>query len=209
MHIKVRGVLCLALILSIIAQHPPRTSAQSTDNSEPIEQRVESMLNQMTLPEKIDLVGGIDEFFVQDVPRLGISPLKMADGPFGVRNFGPATPIGGIALAATWNPQLAEQVGREIGRDARARGVHFLLGPGINLYRAPIGGRNFEYFGEDPFLASRITVGYVNSLQSQGVSAIVKHFIGNDSEFKRHNTDSIIDERTATGDLSTPRSRLP
>ena len=120
----------------------------------------------------------------------------MADGPIGVRNFGPATAMaGGIALAATWNPALAERVGAELGRDARAKGVHFLLGPGVNIYRAPMNGRNFEYFGEDPFLASRIAVGYIKGVQSQGVSATIKHFMGNNSEFDRHNSDSIIDER--------------
>jgi len=103
---------------------------------------------------------------------------------------------GGIALAATWNPALAERVGMEIGRDAKAKGAHFLLGPGVNIYRAPMNGRNFEYFGEDPFLASCIAVGYVKGVQSQGVSATIKHFMGNNSEFDRHNTDSVIDERT-------------
>ena len=143
------------------------------------------------------MLGGVDGFFVRDIPRLGLPRLKMADGPIGVRNFGPATAMaGGIALAATWNPTLAERVGTELGRDARAKGVHFLLGPGVNIYRAPMNGRNFEYFGEDPFLASRIAVGYIKGVQSQGVSATVKHFMGNNSEFDRHNTDSIIDERT-------------
>ena len=103
----------------------------------------------------------------------------MADGPLGVRNDGPATTMAaGIALAATWNPDLAERVGKEIGRDAQAKGVHFLLGAGVNIYRAPMNGRNFEYFGEDPFLASRIAVGYIKGVQSRGVSATVKHFMG-------------------------------
>jgi len=151
----------------------------------------------MTLEEKIDMLGGVDGFFIRGIPRLGLPPLKMADGPLGVRNFGPATAMaGGIALAATWNPALAERMGTELGRDARAKGVHFLLGPGVNIYRAPMNGRNFEYFGEDPLLASRIAVGYINGVQSQGVSATIKHFMGNNSEFDRHNTDSIIDERT-------------
>src|SRR5207249_6702726 len=101
-----------------------------------------------------------------------------------------------IGLTATWNPELAQRVGKEIGRDARAKGVHFMLAPGVNINRAPMNGRNFEYFGEDPFLASRIAVGYINGVQSQGVSATIKHFLGNNSEFDRHNTDSIIDERT-------------
>jgi beta-glucosidase len=161
------------------------------------ESRVDKILKRMTLQEKIDLLGGVDGFFVRGVPRLGVPRLKMADGPVGVRNFGPATTMaGGIALSATWNPVLAERVGTELGRDARAKGVHFLLGPGVNIYRAPMNGRNFEYFGEDPFLASRIAVGYIIGVQGQGVSATVKHFIANDSEFDRHNTDSVIDERT-------------
>src|SRR5438093_7736189 len=161
------------------------------------EDKVEAIRKQMTLEEKIDLLGGIDGFFIRGVPRLGVPRLKMADGPIGVRNYGPATTMaGGIALTATWNPALAERVGSEIGRDARAKGVHFLLGPGVNIYRAPMNGRNFEYFGEDPFLASRIAVGYIKGVQSQGVSATIKHFLGNNSEFDRHNTDSIIDERT-------------
>jgi beta-glucosidase len=159
--------------------------------------RVESILNQMTLEEKIDLLGGVDGFFIRGVPRLNVPRLKMADGPIGVRNYGPATTMaGGIALAATWNPALAERVGTEIGRDARAKGVHFLLAPGVNIYRAPMNGRNFEYFGEDPFLASRIAVGYIKGVQGQGVSATIKHFMGNNSEFDRHHTDSVIDERT-------------
>src|SRR5438045_2002349 len=121
----------------------------------------------------------------------------MADGPMGVRNVGPATVMAdGIGLAATWNLELAERVGGEIGRDARAKGVHFLLGPGVNIYRAPMNGRNFEYFGEDPILASRMAVGYIKGVQSQGVSATVKHFMGNNSEFDRHKTDSVIEERT-------------
>ncbi len=172
-------------------------NAKSTKASSEIETRIDSLLSQMTLEEKIDFIGGIDGFFIRAVPRLGIPRLKMADGPLGVRNFGPATTMaGGIALAATWNTALAERVGTEIGRDARAKGVHFLLGPGVNLYRAPMNGRNFEYFGEDPFLASRITVGYIRGVQAQGVAATVKHFAGNNSEFDRHKTDSVIDERT-------------
>ncbi len=173
-----------------LAQSPAQSSAE-------IERRVEALLSQMTLEEKIDYIGGVDDFFIRDVPRLKLPRMKMADGPLGVRNFGRATAFaGGIALAATWNPQLANRVGTELGRDARAKGVHFLLGPGVNIYRAPMNGRNFEYFGEDPFLASRLAVDYIKGVQSQGVTATVKHFMGNNSEFNRHRTDSIIDERT-------------
>jgi beta-glucosidase len=190
------GVVALSLVaLNTLAARPQAQVAQPA--AVVIERRVESLLKRMTLEEKIDLLGGVDDFFVRGYPQYGLPRLKMADGPLGVRNYGPATTMaGGIALAATWNPQLAMRVGMEIGRDARAKGVHFLLGPGVNIYRAPQNGRNFEYMGEDPFLAARIAVGYINGVQSQGVAATIKHFMGNNSEFDRHNTDSIIDERT-------------
>jgi beta-glucosidase len=185
-----RRLLLAVPLLSVAANGLAETPAE-------IEKRVEGILGQMTLEEKIDILGGVNGFYVRGVPRLGVPQLRMADGPAGVRNFGPATAMaGGIALAATWNPTLAERVGIEIGRDARAKGVHFLLGPGVNIYRAPMNGRNFEYFGEDPFLASRIAVGYIKGVQAQGVSATIKHYMGNNSEFGRNSTDSIIDERT-------------
>ncbi|HEY6307866.1 MAG TPA: glycoside hydrolase family 3 C-terminal domain-containing protein [Candidatus Angelobacter sp.] len=189
-----RAFLFAALLLLISGQ----VSAQSVPTGRPdVEPRVESVLGRMTLEEKVDLLGGVDGFYIRGVPRLGVPRFRMADGPLGVRNFGPATTMAaGIALAATWNPELAERVGREIGRDARAKGVHFLLGPGVNIYRAPMNGRNFEYLGEDPYLASRIAVGYIKGVQSQGVSATIKHFMGNNSEYDRHNVDSVIDERT-------------
>ncbi|MDX6497434.1 MAG: beta-glucosidase [Blastocatellia bacterium] len=186
-----------ALIVSILLSASAQAPRPSLRSSAEVDRRVDSILKQMTLDEKLDLLGGVDGFFIRDVPRLNLPRLKMADGPLGVRNFGPATAFaGGVTLAATWNPALAQLVGTELGRDARAKGVHFLLAPGVNINRAPMNGRNFEYFGEDPFLASRIAVGYINGVQSQGVSATIKHFIANNSEFDRHNTNSIIDERT-------------
>src|SRR5437016_3545318 len=194
-----RKILSTILIVPLIGtQALVNIKAQSlAPSARDTEDRVESILKQMTIEEKIDLLGGIDGFFTRGLPRLGVPRLKMAEGPIGVRNYGPATAMaGGIALAATWNPALAERAGAEIARDARAKGVHFLLGPGVNIYRAPMNGRNFEYFGEDPLLASRIAVGYIKGVQDQGVSATIKHFTGNNSEFDRHNTDSIIDERT-------------
>jgi beta-glucosidase len=158
---------------------------------------VESILATMTIEEKIDYVGGVDGFYVRDIPKAGVPRLKMADGPLGVRNFGPATAYAaGIGLAASWNPALAERVGTELGRDARAKGVHFLLAPGVNIYRAPTNGRNFEYLGEDPLLAARIAGAYIRGVQSQGVSATVKHFAGNNSDYDRHRTDAVVDERT-------------
>ncbi|HKV42185.1 MAG TPA: glycoside hydrolase family 3 C-terminal domain-containing protein [Blastocatellia bacterium] len=182
------------VVLLLLAQAAAQSHSPAPAD---VERRVESILNKMTIEEKIDMLGGVDGFFIRGLPRLGLPRLMMADGPLGVRNYGPATAMaGGIGLAATWNPDLAERVGVQLGRDARAKGVHFLLGPGVNIYRAPFNGRNFEYLGEDPFLASRIAVGYIKGVQSQDVCATIKHFMGNNSEFDRHNTDSIIDERT-------------
>src|SRR3989440_7086215 len=194
---RVCSIVALFVIVSTVLWVSAQAPAPSIRSSTEVERRVDSILNQMTLEEKLDLLGGVDGFFIRDIPRLNWPPLKMADGPVGVRNFGPATAFaGGVTLTATWNPALAERVGTELGRDSRAKGVHFLLAPGVNINRAPMNGRNFEYFGEDPFLASRIAVGYIKGVQSQGVSATVKHFIANNSEFDRHHTDSVIDERT-------------
>jgi len=160
------------------------------------EKRVSDILSRMTTEEKLDLIGGVDGFYIRAIPRVGLPKLKTSDGPIGTRNDGPATTVaGGIALAATWNPALAERVGGAIASDARARGVHFMLGPGVNIYVAPMNGRNFEYFGEDPFLGGRIAIGYIGGMQKLGVSATIKHFMGNNSEYDRHNVDSIIDER--------------
>jgi beta-glucosidase len=182
-------LLLLLFALPALCQTAPVTSAAT-------EARVDSMLKQLSLEEKIDLLGGVDSFYIRAIPSIGLPRLKMADGPVGVRNYGPSTVFGGIGLAATWDPTLAQRIGTVIGEDARARGVHFMLGPGVNIYRAPMCGRNFEYFGEDPFLSSRIAVAYIQGMQSQGVSATVKHFMGNNQEYDRHNMDSIIDERT-------------
>jgi len=179
----------LVFIIPAVAQSAPKSQAA-------IESRVDSLLKQLTLEEKVDLIGGVDDFYIRAIPKIGLPRLKMADGPVGVRNYGPSTVFGGIGLAATWDPSLAEQIGKVIGEDARARGVHFMLGPGVNIYRAPMNGRNFEYFGEDPFLASRTAVAYIKGMQGEGVSATIKHYMGNNSEFDRHNSDSIIDERT-------------
>jgi beta-glucosidase len=182
--------LCLA-VLVVTSQLFAQISAVDR-------QKAAAIAQQMTLQEKIDYIGGTG-FAVRAVPRLHLPALQMSDGPVGVRSnqgFPSTVYAAGIGLAATWNPVLAERVGAGIGKDARARGIHFMLGPGVNIYRQPVNGRNFEYFGEDPFLSSAIAVGYIEGMQSQGVSATVKHFLGNNSEFLRHDSDSIIDERT-------------
>src|SRR5258707_631008 len=188
------------LILAMLALLPvPAFAAHSVASTDlEVETRVESVLAQMTPEEKIDLLGGVNMFGVRGVPRLGVPAMTAADGPFGVRNFTRATVIaGGIALAATWDAELAQRVGKEMGRDARSRGVHFYLSPGVNIYRSPLNGRNFEYLGEDPYLAARIAVSFVEGVQSQGVAATIKHYFGNNSEYARHTTDSVIDERAA------------
>src|SRR5216684_6940044 len=162
-----------------------------------IDQRVNSLLSQMTLEEKIDYIGGLNDFYIRAIPRLKIPALRMSDGPLGVHDYGLTTAYpAGIALAASFDQDLAFRFGSSMGKDARARGVNFILAPGMNIYRAPMCGRNFEYFGEDPFLASRMAVAYIKGVQSQGVSATIKHYIGNNQEYDRHNIDSVIDERT-------------
>ncbi len=158
--------------------------------------RVDRLLSQLTPDEKLDLLGGTDGFYTKAVDRLGIPRFKMTDGPVGTRNDGPTTAYpAGACLAATWDPALAEREGVSLGRDARSRGDHVLLGPGVNIYRQPQNGRNFEYFGEDPLLAGRLAVGYVRGVQSQGVAACVKHFVANNQETDRFHIDEQIDER--------------
>src|SRR6185312_12809864 len=155
---------------------PTRTPTTTAE----VDKRADAILARMTLEEKVDYVGGADGFYVRAVPRLGLPAFRMADGPFGVRNVGPSTAYAaGIGLAASWDVGLAERVGAMIGRDARARGVAIMLAPGVNIYRAPMCGRNFEYLGDDPFLASRLAVAYIEGMQAQGVSATIKHFLGN------------------------------
>jgi beta-glucosidase len=190
--------LCAALLLatSVLVSQP--MFAQAPRELTPEDHtKVESLIHSMTLEQKLEYIGGTG-FALRAVPGLAIPALEMSDGPYGTRSnsgFPSTTYAVGIGLAASWDRDLAAQVGAGIGRDARARGVHFMLGPGVNIYRSPRNGRNFEYFGEDPFLAGQIAVGYITGMQQQGVSATVKHFLGNNSEFLRHDSESLIDER--------------
>jgi beta-glucosidase len=162
-----------------------------------MEQKVDAMVQKLTLEQKLALIGGEDSMFIRAEPSIGFPRLKMSDGPMGVRTWGPSTAYAaGIGLAASWDRSLAKQVGVGLGEDARARNVNFLLGPGVDIYRAPMNGRNFEYFGEDPFLAGQIAVSYIDGVQSQGVSATVKHYDANNSEYDRQRSNSVIDERT-------------
>jgi beta-glucosidase len=155
------------------------------------------MIAKLTLEQKIVLLGGVDSMFTRPMPVIGLPQFKMSDASLGVRTWGPTTAYaGGVALAASWDPQLARMIGWSLGRDARARSVNFLLGPGVNIARSPLCGRNFEYLSEDPFLNSALVVPFIEGVQSQGVIATVKHFALNNQEFNRHNASVDIDERT-------------
>ena len=193
MTIRMRKLVAGVLFI-VLAQW---VGAQTAPSKVDVEKRVDSLLSKMTLEEKIEIIGGINDFYTRPIPRLGIPSLRMSDGPMGVHDYGLATAYpAGIALAASWDTDLVKRFGAAMGKDARARGVHFILGPGMNIYRAPMCGRNFEYFGEDPYLASRMAVGVIEGMQEQRVIATTKHFAGNNSEFARMTLSSDIDERT-------------
>lgn len=183
-------MLLLSIALGSSAQSAPQSSAD-------VEKRVDAIIAQMTLEEKITLIGGTHDFYTIEIPRLHLPALRMSDGPLGVHDYGPTTAYpAGIALAASWDPALARLAGESMGKDARARGVNFILAPGMNIYRAPMNGRNFEYYGEDPYLASRMAVNLIEGIQSQAVMATAKHYAANNMEYGRMDHSSEVDERT-------------
>ena len=179
------------------------------DGQQPAEARVNDLLPRLTLEEKISLVHANGNFTTAGVPRLGVPELVMDDGPLGVReevdnhfhalghvdDFATAMP-GALGLAATWNTNLARAYGTVIGQEAVQRGKDIMLGPAVCIQRTPLCGRNFEYMGEDPFLAARMAVNYVEGEQAQGVGSCIKHFAANSQEFERRSINEIIDERT-------------
>lgn len=166
-------------------------------DSPAIEDQAHAMVAKLTLEQKIDLLGGVDNMYTHAMPAIGLPRFKMSDASVGVRTWGPTTAYaGGVALAASWDRNLAQRLGESIGRDARSRNVNFLLGPGVNIARSPINGRNFEYLSEDPYLNAQLVVPYIEGVQSQGVIATVKHFALNNQEYNRHNASSDVDERT-------------
>jgi len=182
--------MLLGCTLTVSAQAP-------TPDSPQIEARAHALLARLTLEQKIELLGGVDNMFTKAVPAIDLSRFKMSDASVGVRTWGPTTAYaGGVALAATWDKEFARRLGEGLGKDARARGVHFLLGPGVNIARSPLSGRNFEYLSEDPFLNAAVVVPYIEGVQSQGVIATVKHYALNNQEYNRHNVSVDIDERT-------------
>ena len=210
-----RRLLCPVLIFFAIL-----SSAQAQSDSDnppyknpslPVEQRVQDLLSRMTLQEKVAMLSGAD--WMQSVPneRLGIPSIKMADGPLGIRSWaGPSSEMSaefakakvdttafpaGVAMAASWDTGLVESEGQAIGQEVKALGRDMILGPTVNINRTPLWGRNFEGYGEDPYLASRLAVAYINGVQGEGVIATVKHFDANNQEFERHRINAIVDER--------------
>lgn len=197
--------LAFATALPLSAQQQP----VYLDPGKPIEERVEDALGRLTLKEKIALIHAQSKFSSAGVPRLGIPEAWMTDGPHGIRpevlwdewdqagwtNDSCVAYPALTCLAATWNPDMALLYGKSIGEEARYRNKTVLLGPGVNIYRTPLNGRNFEYMGEDPYLASRMVVPYVQGVQQNGVAACVKHFALNNHEVNRHTTNIVVDDR--------------
>lgn len=167
------------------------------DHSLSAEEKAEIILRKMTLKEKIEMLGGEDKLAIKGNQRLKLPKVWCSDASAGVRCFQRATafPVP-IAMTASWNRILLQKIGETIGKECRAKGVSVLLGPGVNIYRVPTCGRNFEYMGEDPFLAAELVVPYIKGVQSLGVITTVKHFACNNSEYDRHRMNSVVDERT-------------
>ncbi len=167
------------------------------DPNAPVEDRVNDLLPKMTQAEKLSYIGGLNSFYIRGISRLKIPEIKMSDGPVGVRTWGKTTAYpAGILTASTWDETLVYRLGQALGKDARSRGVHILLAPGLNIHRAPMCGRNFEYFGEDPYLSSRMAVGYIEGVQSERVVCTAKHYAANNQEWDRYGVSSDVDERT-------------
>ncbi|WP_373831189.1 glycoside hydrolase family 3 C-terminal domain-containing protein [Bacteroides heparinolyticus] len=202
---KVLFGLVLAVALPLTAQQKP----VYLDAGRSVEERVEDALARLTLEEKVAMVHAQSKFSSPGVPRLGIPEFWMTDGPHGIRpevlwdewdqagwtNDSCVAYPALTCLAATWNPEMSLLYGKSIGEEARYRGKTVLLGPGVNIYRTPLNGRNFEYMGEDPYLAARMVVPYVQGVQQNGVAACVKHFALNNHEVNRHTTNAVVDDR--------------
>ena len=206
--LKIHKPFLVVLLMTLIFISVPADNLSQEDN-EDVKTKVEELLSQLTLDEKISMVHANSKFTIAGVERLGIPEWKMSDGPHGVReeisrdSWDPAgwdndystyLPVG-TALASTWNPELAYQFGVVLGREARAREKDVILGPGINVLRTPLCGRNFEYMGEDPFLISQMVVPYIKGVQEQDVAACVKHYALNNQEYERFKINVEADER--------------
>jgi len=199
--------LLIAGLVMVLANAWIGKKAPDGDENE-IAAKAEKLLQQMTLDEKISLIHASSSFTSGGVKRLGIPELVMSDGPHGVRHEhgrgwsalkdaddkSTYLPVG-ICLSSTWNKKLGYEFGEVLGSEANERGKNIILGPGVNIIRSPLNGRNFEYLSEDPFLASAMAVGYIKGVQEQGVSACVKHFAANNQETDRHKIDVKVSKR--------------
>ncbi|MGQ2984554.1 glycoside hydrolase family 3 C-terminal domain-containing protein [Flavobacterium sp.] len=204
-----RKIITACLILLAFNANAQQSLPLYLDDAKPVEQRIEDALSRMTTEEKIAMIHAQSKFSSPGVKRLGIPENWMTDGPHGIRSevrwdeweqagwtndsciaFPALT-----ALSSTWNRDLATLYGKSLGEEARYRNKNVLLGPGINMYRSPLNGRNFEYMGEDPFLAGEMVVPYIKAVQLNGVAACVKHFALNNQETNRHGVNVIVDDR--------------
>lgn len=188
-----------ALILSILTfggnpRQPQTQIPIYLDENNSVAQRVDDLLSRMTLEEKLSLLGGTG-FATKPIERLGIPELKMSDGPLGVRWEKSTAFPAGTAMAASWDTSLIYKVGKSIGEELKGKGRNVILGPCVNIARLPMGGRDFESYGEDPYLASRMAVSYIEGVQSEGVASTVKHFAANNQEYERFFVDVQVDKR--------------
>ncbi|PWU06544.1 MAG: glycosyl hydrolase [Verrucomicrobia bacterium] len=217
-------LISLTFTCAAQAQQPPSSHIQSLaraagatappykNTALPVDQRIADLLKRMTLEEKATMLSGSGWMESAPIPRLGIPAIKMADGPLGVRSWVGSSALtssssnpmrvettafpSGIAMAATWDTALAQREGQAIAQEVKALGRDMILGPTVNINRVPPWGRNFEGYGEDPYLAAQMAVAYVRGVQGEGVIPSVKHFAVNNQEFERHRVDVKIDERT-------------
>jgi beta-glucosidase len=206
---KISGLLVLTFAAASCCQTDKTSVPVYLDENQPLELRVEDALSRMTLEEKVKVLHAQSKFSSAGVPRLGIPELWTTDGPHGIRAevFWDEWDQAGwtndsivafpalTALAATWNEDMSALYGKSIGEEARFREKDVLLGPGVNIYRTPLNGRNFEYMGEDPYLASKMVVPYVQEVQKNGVAVCVKHYALNNQEVNRHTYDAVVDDR--------------
>lgn len=204
----IKYIACFLLLLPSFSQ-AQQSIPVYLDNNKPMEERVEDALSRLTLEEKVALTHAQSKFCSPGVARLGIPEFWMTDGPHGIRpevlwdeweqagwtNDSCVAFPALTCLAATWNPERALLYGKSIGEEARYRNKTVLLGPGVNIYRSPLNGRNFEYMGEDPYLAGKMVVPYIQGVQQNGVAACVKHYALNNQEVNRHTTNVIVDDR--------------
>ncbi len=204
-----RRIILSTLLVALSAFGAKAQTPVYLDATQPLEQRVEDALARMTLQEKINVIHAQSKFSSAGVPRLGFPDFWTDDGPHGVRpdvlwdeweqagqsNDSCVAFPALTCLAATWNPGIARLYGKSLGEEALYRGKDMILGPGVNIYRTPLGGRNFEYMGEDPYLASQMVVPYVQGLQSNGVAACVKHFAMNNDEEFRNQVNVVLSDR--------------